>query len=245
MHVPHEEVGNVLTDDVRLGTTGEHCARLILRVATDDALDARLFNLDIRFANAVGNAVDAHRAAVPGVFNLVNIVKTDEAGGVPHVPLDKHALLRQTAYCRRDTYPRRGVNANFTANLLHVNCLDNAPGDGTRHALTQVGSVVREVEVGIAHLARVERTAQVGVYTKGHAAVDSVRQGEFTIAARADRSTRNDVYLKRATRFMLRHRTLRNSRGYHLGRTCRTKAPDAQDITVVNICSRLLGGKIG
>lgn len=51
------------------------------------------------------------------------------------------------------------------------------PRDASRKALAQMGSIVGEVEIGVAHVPRVVGLAHFGVDAEGEAAVDSIGCG--------------------------------------------------------------------
>lgn len=100
--------------------------------------------------------------------------------------------------------------------------------------LAQVGGVVRKVKVHVAHAAAVVRLAYLGVDRERETAVDGVGGSQFAVAAGADGGTRDDIYLKGTTGFVLGTCTAGYFRRDALRRAGRSETAHAQCVTVAD-----------
>ena len=242
--VPHEEVGHVAPNLVGHLGGRRHGPPLVGHVAHDETAHVRRLHLDIGQADVLNGMRDAHGRAQPGVFDFVNVVHADDLRAVPRVQLHEYAFLGHTTNCRGDTDARREVDAQLSAHVLHVDGLDDAPVEAAGDALAQVRGVVAQVEVGVAHTARVVGVAHLLVHRKGQAAVHGVGRGQLAVAAGADGGSRDDVHLEGTARGMLGAGPLRQRGRYALGGAGRAETAHTYHVAVVNERGRLAGGHL-
>ena len=204
-----------------------------------DAADAIGRHLNIRPPNLLHRMRDEHGRAKPRVFYLVDIVNAHEVMAVPSIEFHKHALARQAEDGRRNADARRQVNAHHAAlNTLQMTGFNDTPIHLPRNALPQLTSIVRQVQVGIAHAALVESAAQLSVHTERQAAVNGIGSSQFAIATGTNRSTRHHIHAKISALSMFGPCPLGQRRRYHLRRTSRTKTAHSQQLTMLNQPSR-------
>ena len=164
---------------------------------------------------------------------------------MPLVELNEHAFLCQAADGGGNADAGREVDAHFAAHFLHVAGFDNSPGDFAREALAEVGGVVGEVEVGVAHAAGIVGAAHFGIHTEGEAAVYGLGGSEFAVATGTDGGAGHHVYLKRTAGGVLAPGALGQRGRYHLGRTGRTETAHCEQVAVVDKGGRVGGCEFG
>ena len=139
------------------------CASLIGNIALDNTNDTVCIHLDVRLANTIACLADIDGLAEGMILNLVNIMNTLAVGTVESIQPDDDTVLSPTTGCGAE--PARGsrIDAALVAYLLDGTSLDDSPINITQVTLTDLGSHVREVEVGIMQLVKINVLTEIRV----------------------------------------------------------------------------------
>ncbi len=172
-----EEAAHVGTD--HLGGLVERSERLDTLVVVAHHHADNLLGVDLQHgrADAVAGLEDGYLAAVGGIEGQIYVMQSVEGVAQLLVELDDHAL----GHLGDGGDVAHAGAYDYCAVILNVADFDDGDVDVANLTVAQLLGGLREVEVEIVRVMRVDALAQVGMVLIGGAAADGVGTGEYAV----------------------------------------------------------------